>query len=213
MVLTAMGGCRAASLLTGNAPSLGSFFWAREQESPLHARPHGPMTDLVLADFNIEGHRTNAGEAFGAWDSDPGDQTQFCRVRLVESEREGESGYGLMLEYDVDSPNPAFNGFWMKLPQIPIRHYEALLLSIKGDASLGFTRRLRLELKGRSQVARFELSGIEADWKRIRIPLSEFDGIGGLREATELVIVFDDETVTERVGTLYIDNVVLEPAA
>ena len=166
---------------------------------------------LVIADFDLPGHVTNAGQPFGGWDSDPGDRTQFCRVRLVEAERVGTEGFGLMLEYDVDSPNPAFNGFWMKLPNVSVRAFEALSVSIKGDAERGCTTRVWLELKGHSQVARFRLDGITAEWQQMRIPLREFDGIRRVTDANEFVIVFDDQTVTEKVGVLYLDDVAFEP--
>jgi len=166
----------------------------------------------VIADFNRPGHRTNAGLPYGAWNSDPGDPTQFCRVRLMETERIGPAGFGLMIEYDVESPNPAYNGFWLKLPDVPLAAYHTVSFAVKGDAPRGFTRRLRLELKDRSHVARFLLDGIEAQWKQFRIPLNAFEGIETLRAATEFVIVFDEETVTEKVGTVYLDDLVFEPA-
>ena len=180
---------------------------AQEQESVSPAR-----APEVIADFDRPGHRTNAGLPYGAWNSDPGDPTQFCRVRLVDAEHMGPSGFGLMIEYDVESPNPAYNGFWMKLPDVPLAAFDALSFAVKGDAQRGFTRRLRLELKDRSHVARFQLENIEPEWKIVRVPLRAFDGIEALRAATEFVIVFDEETVTEKVGTVYFDDLVFEPA-
>ena len=94
---------------------------------------------------------------------------------------------------------------------MPLAAYRTLSFEIKGDPQRGFTRRLRLELKDRSRVAQFPLDGIEAQWKLFRIPLNAFDGFETLRAATELVIVFDEETVTEKVGTVYLDNLTFEP--
>ena len=168
---------------------------------------------LVIADFNGSGHLTNAGTAFGGWDSDPGDKTQSCRVRLIESERLGDTGFGLMLDYDVESPNPAFNGFWMKLPDLRLNRFAAVSFSIKGDAGRGFTKRMWLELKqGPSRVGRYLFDGITADWQRVSIPLRDFDGIATVKTANEFVIVFDDQTVTGLTGVLYLDDVAFEPA-
>ena len=169
-------------------------------------------TPHVIADFNRPGHRTNDDLPYGAWNSDPGDATQSCRIRLVDTERMGAEGFGLMIEYDVESPNPAYNGFWLKLPNVPVAAFDALSVSIKGDAQRGFTRRLRLELKDRAHVARFQLDGLEAQWKRLRVPLRAFDGIEAIHSATEFVIVFDEETVTEKTGTVYLDDLMFEPA-
>jgi len=197
------GGQGCATLYPPYRPSL-----IRAQEPIVRA------TDpALLADFNLTGHRTNAGLPFGAWDSDPGDATQSCRIRLEAGTRVGDDGYGLMIEYDVESPNPAYNGFWMKLPDVPLARYETLSLMVKGEAERGFTRRLWLELKDRDRVARFLLEGITSEWTPMRIPLREFTGIRNIRTANELVLVFDDETVTTKVGTLYLDNIVLEPAS
>ena len=167
---------------------------------------------VMIADFNQAGWRNNLGEPFGTWEYDPGDRTQSCRARLVEEPRVGSSGYSLMLEYDVASPNPAFNGWWMKLPSIPLHRFQALSVVIKGDPDRDFTRRLKLELKSKQRTAVYVLDGIQSTWVRTHIPLSAFDGIEKITEATEFVVVFDDHTVTQKVGALYLDEVAFESA-
>ena len=172
--------------------------------------PPAPAEPLLLADFNRPGHQTNLGTPFGAWEADPGDPTQHCTVRLVEEPRLGTAGYSLMLDYDVDSPNPAYCGFWMKLPRVELRQFTTLSFSLKGDPERRFTRRLRVELKDGTKVATLSLDGIEATWKRFRIPLRAFDGIARLRQLSEFVIVFEDREATEKVGTVYLEDVALE---
>lgn len=206
VVGTMLSGCLGVVFRGRPQPTVHSGARAGEQEGL------GRGQRVVIADFNRAGHRTNAGDAFGAWHSDPGDRTQFCRIRLVDHERVGPQGFGLMLEYDVDSPNPAYGGFWMKITQVAVRAFGAVTFDIKGDAARGFTRQLWMELKDGTRVARFRLEGITASWKRMRIPLREFDGITRLRNVTEFVIVIDDETATVQEGALYLDNVVFEPA-
>ena len=169
-----------------------------------------PSPPLLVADFNRGGWKTNLGDPFGGWDHDPEDPTQFCRPRLVEEPRVGNEGYSLKLAYDVDSPNPAYNGFWMKLPEVPLRGYRVLSFAIKGDPDAGFTTRIKVELKDRRRVASYVLEGITASWTRMRIPLTAFRSIEKIRTATEFVIVFDDHTVTEPVGAIYLDEVAFE---
>jgi hypothetical protein len=171
-----------------------------------------PPARLVLADFDRAGWRTSLGDPFGGWDRDPGDPTQFCRPRLVEDPRLGTAGYSLRLDYDVDSPNPAYNGFWMKLPGIALQPFRTLSLAVRGDSDRGFTRRLKLELKDRRDAAVYILDGIGPEWVRMRIPLEAFRHIEKIEAATELVLVFEDEAVSERVGTLYVDEIALESA-
>ena len=165
---------------------------------------------LIVADFDQPGFQNNLGLPFGAWERDPQDATQFCHVRLVESPRVGPSGSSLQLEYDVDSPNPAYNGLWMKLPSVPVRSVRALRFAIRGDARRAFTRRLKVELKDARHAAVFVLDGIRADWIRMRIPLNAFRDIEQIDALTEFVLVFDDRTVTRPTGILYLDDVMLE---
>ncbi len=167
---------------------------------------------LMVADFNQPSWQTNLGDPFGGWDHDPSDRTQFCRPRLVDEPRLGNTGYTLMLEYDVDSPNPAFNGFWMKLHSIPLHDFRVLSFAMRGDPDRGYTKRVKLELKDARHRASYVLDGIQPTWVRMRIPLKAFQNIEHIKAATEFVIVFDDHTVTEKSGTLYLDDVAFETA-
>ena len=177
-------------------------------------RPAGQrIIDLVIADFDQPGFVDNLGEPFGAWDRDPRDLTQFCRIQLVDAPRIGERGYSLRVEYDVDSPNPAYNGLWMKLPSLPLGELQSLRLAIRGDAARGYTRRVKVELKDDRHSAVYVLDGIGPCWVRMRIPLNAFRDVERLHAIKEFVLVFDDRTVTRRTGTLYLDDVVLERIA
>lgn len=185
---------------------------ASAQPMVVSPQPPAAVLPLLVADFNQPGWYTNTGHPFGAWQGDPGDPTQFFRARLVESPRVGDSGYSLQLEYDAESPNPAYGGFWMKLGGVALRPYRTLSFVIKGDADRGFTTRLKVELKDRTHAATYELHGITGAWTRMRIPLKAFVGIEKLRQAEEFVLVLDQATITQRTGTLYLEDLVLENA-
>src|SRR5665811_925030 len=76
---------------------------------------------LVVADFNEPNNISNVGTEFGTWNKDPNDPTQGCRMTFVKDDAMGEkSGMSVRLEYDVDSPNPAYNGFWLKLDGVKV---------------------------------------------------------------------------------------------
>ena len=192
-VLLSAAGCSTAGLLAEAPPAFAA-----------------PAEPVLLADFNEPRRVTNLGTPYGAWDSDPGDQTQFCRARLVERPRVGEQGYSLMIDYDVDSPNPAFNGVWMQLPSLDLSGHVVLSFMIRGDADRGFTRRVKIELKDGSKSATYLLDGITAEWARQEIPLQAFEGMRRLRRLQEFVIVFEDGVATEKTGTVYLDEVRLE---
>ena len=104
--------------------------------------------ELVIADFDTGDKPNNIGGDFGAWDKDPNDDTQGTEMAFEPNDALGDpAGYSLRLDYDVDSPNPAYNGFWMKVNGEDLSKYNTLKLWIKGDAKAGFTKRIKLELK------------------------------------------------------------------
>ena len=165
---------------------------------------------LLVDDFD-RGDKPNAlGGDFGSWDKDPSDPTQKCTIAFDKANAFGGVGFSLKLDYDVDSPNPAYNGFWMKLQSIDLTTYKKLTLYVKGDTSRGFTPQMKLELKNGKEVGRYLLKGITDEWQQFTIPLSEFVGLSQLTGMTEFVVVFDDITSTKKVGTVYLDEISFE---
>ncbi len=164
---------------------------------------------LVIADFNTGDKPNSVGGDFGAWNKDEADQTQGCKMNFNSGEKNGTSGFSIQLDYDVDSPNPAYNGFWMKLQNQDVSQYDKLSFWIKGDAVAGFSSKIKLELKNsKGEVGRYVLSDITSDWKEVVIPLSQFAGLTDLTSMTEFVIVFDDMTCAgKKQGTIYIDDI------
>jgi len=73
--------------------------------------------ELMIADFDTGDKPNNLGGDFGAWDKDPNDDTQTCAVsfNFGDDPTGNTDGYSLQMDYDVDSPNPAYNGFWTTL--------------------------------------------------------------------------------------------------
>jgi len=172
-----------------------------------------PRADsLILMDFNSGDKPSNLGGDMGAWDKDPADDTQTCEVFFVggEDALEDPDGYSLQIKYDVDSPNPAFNGFWTKLEGEDFSEFTMLTLYLKGDPEAGFTSRLKIELKDfENHAAKYLLSGITEEWKEFSIPFERFAGGHRLdwSAMNEFVIVFDDTTSRPKVGSLFLDEV------
>ncbi len=162
---------------------------------------------LVIADFNNGMKPNNLGGDYGAWDKDPADTTQFCEAEFSSDEKTGDSGYAMKLVYDVDSPSPAYNGFWMKLEESDLTPYETLTVSIKGDTDKGFTNKIVIELKNmQSQVGKVLLP-VTGEWQEKTIPLSSFSGVKDFSSMTEFVVVFDDANSNPKTGAIYIDNI------
>ena len=165
---------------------------------------------LLVDDFN-RGEKPNAlGGDFGSWDKDPSDPTQRCTIAFDQANAFGGAGYALKLDYDVDSPNPAYNGFWMKLQGTDLSAYKRLTFYIRGDSTRGFTPQIKLELKNGKEVGRYLLKGITDQWQQVSIPLKEFVGLTQWNGMTEFVVVFDDITSVKKVGTIYLDEITFE---
>ena len=165
---------------------------------------------LLVDDFD-RGEKPNAlGGDFGSWDKDPADPTQKCTISFEKAGAFGGAGYSLRLDYDVDSPNPAYNGFWMKLENTDFTPYKTLTFFIKGDAAKSYTTQVKLELKNGKEVGRYLLKGVTDQWQQARIPLKEFAGITEWAGMTEFVVVFDDITSTKKTGSVLLDEVALE---
>jgi len=164
---------------------------------------------LVIADFDTGDKPNNVGGDFGAWDKDPNDTTQGCKINFNPDTKHGDKGFAVQVDYDVDSPNPAYNGVWMKLNSADGTQYDKVTFWIKGDEVAGFSPKMKLELKNdKGEVGKYVVSNITKDWQEVSIPLSSFGGLTDKSSLSEFVIVFDDMTcAAKKQGTVYIDDI------
>ena len=165
--------------------------------------------ELVVADFDTGDKPNNIGGDFGAWDKDPNDDTQGTQLTFEPDDALGDqAGYAIRLDYDVDSPNPAYNGFWMKLNGEDATAYNALTFYVKGSGEAGFTKRVKIELKDMSnKPSPYVVSGITDQWQKITVPFDKFRRITDWTKMNEFVVVFDDINSNPKSGTVYIDHV------
>jgi len=171
---------------------------------PAHA-----AKELVVADFDTGDKPNNIGGDFGAWDKDPNDDTQGTQMAFEPEDAMGDpAGYSIRLDYDVDSPNPAYNGFWMKLNGEDATDFNTLSFYIKGDESMGFTKRIKIEMKDMTnKPSPYIVTGIDSEWKRVTIPFEKFRRINDWKSLNEFVIVFDDINSNPKSGTLLVDQI------
>ena len=162
---------------------------------------------LKVADFDSGQKPNNLGGDFGAWNRDETDLTQSCVDSFSSEVKYGDKGYSLKLVYDVDSPNPAYNGFWTKLQNQDVKDYKELVFFVKGDEQKGFTPRFKVELKNPTQVGSFLVTGVTSEWQKVVIPFQKFKAITDWSQMTEFVIVFDDLTSNPKEGVIYIDDI------
>ena len=164
--------------------------------------------EIIAANFDSGEKPNNLGGNFGAWNKDPSDPTQWCKEGFDNVTRRGDTGFAMKLDYSVDSPNPAYNGFWMMLPNFDATKYDALNLWVKGDSKAGYTTVFKIELKNANkQMGRYYVSNVGDQWQEISIPLSEFKGLIDKSSLTEFVIVFEDRMASNKKGVLYVDDI------
>ena len=173
---------------------------------------------VMIADFNSGTSPNNIGGDWGAWVKDPSDQTQGC---TADSFREPSGDYAIVLDYDVDSPQNAYNGFWMYVartqnsgnpsfasPIIDFLGFDYLCFDVRGDPGKRFTPQIKVEFMDRFNTpSPYLLRGITSKWQTFKIPLSEFKLIRDRSSLWQFAIVFDDTNSFPRIGRVYIDNI------
>ncbi|MFH0880741.1 MAG: carbohydrate binding domain-containing protein [Lentisphaerota bacterium] len=164
---------------------------------------------LVVADFDSGTKPNNVGGEFGAWDKDPSDMTQYAREFFSKDNRQAGEGYSMTIEYDVDSPNAAFNGFWLQFNNIDASAFTKVVFWAKADAVKGCTPRFKIELKTEGERGAFYVDGLTSEWTKFEIPLESFN-ISDLSALSEFVVVFEDHTSLPKTGILYLDDISLE---
>lgn len=167
--------------------------------------------ELVIADFDTGDKPNNIGGDFGGWDKDPNDESQGTQMSFDTDDSQGDaSGYAIRLDYDVDSPNPAYNGFWMKLNGEDATAYNTLNFFVKGDAKTGYTKRFKIELKDMTnKPSAYIVSGVTDQWQKVSIPFEKFRRIENWNSLNELVFVFDDINSSPKTGSILLDQITL----
>ncbi|MFH1593586.1 MAG: carbohydrate binding domain-containing protein [Candidatus Omnitrophota bacterium] len=178
-----------------------------------HTPANAADGDLLIADFDLGEKPNNVGGNFGAWDKDPADFSQGCSEAFDTKNRHGSKGFSMKLDYDVDSRNAAYNGFWMFLQNLDASKYDSISMWVKGDAEEGYTTVFKVELKNASkQVGRYYITNITDQWQEIVIPLNAFKGITNFSNLTEIVIVFEDRIASNKDGVIYLDDFIIRKA-
>lgn len=164
--------------------------------------------ELLIADFDSGEKPNNIGGDFGAWNKDPADFSQGCTESFDSANRYGDTGFGMKIDYSVESKNPAYNGFWMTLNNLNGSKYDNLSFWVKGDAKIGYTTVFKVELKNTGkQIGRYYVTNVTDQWQEVVIPLAEFKGLTDLSSLTEFVIVFEDRIASNKKGVIYIDDI------
>lgn len=186
-----------------------AFLLTNSQTILMAGEPAAAGNSLVIADFDTGDKPNNIGGDFGAWDKDPNDETQGTQMAFEPDDALGDAaGYSIRLDYDVDSPNPAYNGFWMKLNGEDASAYNTLNFYMKGDKNSKFTKRVKVELKDMSNKASpYIVTGVTDQWQKFSVPFEKFRRVTDWTSMNEFVVVFDDINSNPKAGTIFVDHV------
>ncbi len=171
---------------------------------------------INVADFNRDSLINNLNGESGAWEKDPDDQTQWMNSSLDNVIRRGEEGASLKLEYSLNSPNDAVNGFWTQLRDLDASLCDHFEFWVKGDDKKGYPTLFKIEFKkfqkdpeGHEETVTgtYIVKGVTKEWKKYSIPLNVMNGILDWRDLREFVITFEKKRVDRLEGALYFDDI------
>lgn len=163
---------------------------------------------LIIADFDSGENINNLNGDLAVWNKEYADKTQGAKMAFAADDARGLlSGKCLQLDYDVDSPNQAYNGFCMKLSIADFTNFDTLNLYLKGAGATGYDKRQKIELKDSAgKASACLISGISDRWQKFSIPLDKFMMISDWSRMFEFVVVFEDVITSPKKGRIFLDH-------
>ncbi|MBU1076450.1 MAG: hypothetical protein KKH98_04115 [Spirochaetes bacterium] len=199
-------------LLTGLLTGLSFAQTAQEKSKDEIYTTQNP---LVLMDFDNREPATKHGGMWGIFDFNPHDRNAFCRSSFAKDKDLHKTGYYLKVTYDVDSPQAAFNGVWVKLNGIDLSKFYAVSMRVRGDMEKGFSDFFKIELKDKTTKIEYYVEDITDQWKEFILPFEEFEGtvedIDWKNMHEFIPCVFEDWRFKQKTGRLYIDDIQFIP--
>jgi hypothetical protein len=157
---------------------------------------------------------------------DESDKSIGCAMAFDPNVRRGDEGYGLRLDYDIESDRenvvippdysisvPArrrddfYNGYNSVLAGADATPFKYFILWARSGESSSLTRSFKVEIKDPTSVAGVMVDGLSDKWQKFVIPLGRFKELKDLSKLREWTIVFGPDTVSRKTGTIYIDDV------
>ncbi|MDD4878862.1 MAG: hypothetical protein PHR22_00200 [Candidatus Omnitrophica bacterium] len=171
--------------------------------------------DLILASFETA-DKSDLGTEMGTWSSNPLDSSQGTTMKIIPMYygvpgKNAADNHVVKITYDVATTGAALNGFYIMLNKLDLTPYKKMSMMIKGDVDYGFTTKFKVTLTNSGgQRSSYVLKGITGDWQLVSIPMQGFRASGTMRDMgsmLEMDITFDDMTVDNKNGVLYVDEI------
>jgi len=164
-----------------------------------------PGEKMVLADFD----RNDKAQVMGVFDRNPMDNDQWISMSFVDGGAfpEKENRF-LLLDYDVESGQPAKAVFWFKLKNTDLSDFDSLHLFLKADPETGGTKNVIVEFTDQfHRRAPYVLTGISEEWQEFSIPFKRFSRIRDWSSVKQFSIVLDDIYSLPKKGKLFVDEI------
>jgi len=144
----------------------------------------------------------------GTWEHNVLDSDQGIKLELVDQDASNKKGgKSLALHFDVDSPNPAMVGCWIRLENQDLSAFDTLHFSLKSQGGR-FTGNVAVQFTDEgNRKASYLVSGVRKDWKEYGIPLKKFPRISDWSKVKEFEVIIDDMNAVPKEGTLLIDEI------
>jgi len=173
---------------------------------------------FTIDDFDSGSPKNNLKGESGTWQNDPSDEEQSIKANFDTNVKVRDKGASLKLEYDVDSPKNAVNGYWTQLGSFDASKYDHLELWVKGDEEKGYPASFKVEFKKYRKnekgftetiIGSYVVSGLTGAWQKFSVPLNIMNGILDWRDIEEFVITFEKRRLNKKIGAMFIDDLKL----
>ena len=172
---------------------------------PTAARSTGPSR-ILIDDFERPDISKNLlGGTTSAWTRDKTDDTVSINLQRDDAEHNANHTACLRIDYDVDSPNPAYAGVALNLAQADGSGCDTLRFNARG---LPDRTKIELHTTGGSGAVRVRIKN-STQWSTIELRYRDFGLITNWSHLDRLVIVFEDGVSKPKVGTAWLDDVQL----
>ena len=113
----------------------------------------------------------------------------------------------LRVKYNLNDPYPQVKRFLIPIPQVDTSKYSDLNFSIRGLED-GFPGIVKVVLKNKkNEEAFYFIDGVGLKWKKVSIPLNEFDTITDWTSLSDLAFVLEAWNTEKRKGIILIEDV------
>ena len=193
---------------------IGFLWWA----AGLEAHDLGPFlpparTQAVVADFST----ASPNHLPVGWKTSP-ESESWVSTRPSGTDPEDHPAIQVGYELPATRPTGLETGYGLRqtLPDLDATGFDHLAFWIRGEAGQATGTELELRLErpdpgwpGKQAVARYRISGITPDWKRVVIPLNQIIGIGRLEHLNALAIAIPTLPTQRHKGTFTLGNISL----